>query len=57
MRGAKYPKRKLSSVVHGKRCGHHYCSDCHTRRGNNRGNRRFRHAIKTVLHRLDYREM
>lgn len=32
------------------RCGHPWCTDCRTKRGRNRGNRRIRHAIKALLH-------
>lgn len=56
MRGSKYPKRKYSSVIHGKRCKHRYCSDCRTRRGNRRGNRRVRQAVREYLHRINYLE-
>jgi hypothetical protein len=35
-----------------KRCGHGWCSDCKTRRGNNLGNRRVRHAVKALLHKM-----
>lgn len=31
------------------RCGHHFCTDCKTRRGNNRYNRRVRHAVRIEL--------
>lgn len=30
-------------------CGHGWCSDCPTKRGRNRGNRRFRLAGKRAL--------
>lgn len=35
----------------GKRCGHHWCSDCRKtkRRWGNRSNRRNRHLTKTLL--------
>lgn len=33
----------------GRRCSHPYCSDCKTRRGNNRGNRRVRQVMKRLL--------
>jgi hypothetical protein len=42
-------KWKWDSAHGGKRCGHSYCSGCQTRRGRNRGNRRVRHAVKTLL--------
>lgn len=33
------------------RCPHPWCTDCRTRRGRNRGNRRDRHAIRALLRR------
>lgn len=43
---------KRDTAHPGHRCGHAWCSDCRTRRGNNRGNRNERHRIRTVLGRL-----
>jgi hypothetical protein len=34
------------------RCPYPHCSDCKTRRGNNLGNRRVRHAVKALLHKM-----
>ena len=34
------------------RCGHPHCTDCATRRGNNRGNRKTRHDAKAALRKL-----
>jgi hypothetical protein len=30
-------------------CGHAHCTDCRTKRGRNRGNRRARQAIRRLL--------
>ena len=40
---------KYDTAHPARRCGHSWCSDCRTRRGRNRGNRRVRHAIRTAL--------
>lgn len=42
---------KWDTAHRGNRCGHSYCTDCKTRRGRNRGNRRVRHRIRMALHR------
>lgn len=44
-------KRKARSSLYTKaaRCDHGWCSDCKTRRGRNRGNRRIRHMAKAAL--------
>jgi hypothetical protein len=34
------------------RCKHPWCTDCRTRRGNNRGNRTARHAARALLNAL-----
>ena len=34
------------------RCQHSWCTDCRTRRGHNRGNRRLRHLAHTALTQL-----
>lgn len=31
------------------RCKHRFCTDCRTKRGNNRGNRNERHRIRRLL--------
>lgn len=43
---------KYDSAHPGRRCGHAWCSDCQTRRGRNRGNRRVRHRVKALLRSL-----
>jgi hypothetical protein len=45
-------KWKYDTAHPGRRCGHPYCNDCKKRRGNNLGNRRVRHAIKIILHKM-----
>ena len=40
---------KWDSAHHARRCGHSYCTDCATRRGRNRGNRRVRHAVRQMM--------
>lgn len=42
-------KWKYDSAHPARRCGHPYCSNCKTRRGRNRGNRRVRHLIRAAL--------
>ena len=34
-----------------RRCGHNHCSDCKTRRGNNRGNRQERRIVQREIRR------
>ena len=42
-------KRRWHKMSGGKRCGHPYCDDCKTKRGNNLGNRRQRQQAKRDL--------
>lgn len=42
-------KRQIKINESGRRCGHTYCSDCATKRGRNRGNRRVRQTVKRIL--------
>jgi hypothetical protein len=44
-------KRKARSSLYRKaaRCRHPWCSDCRTRRGRNRGNRRDRREARAAL--------
>ncbi len=45
-------KYKWDTAHRGNRCGHTHCTDCKTRRGQNQGNRKIRHAARMALRRL-----
>lgn len=45
-------KRQIKINESGRRCGHPYCSQCKTKRGTRRGNRRLRKAVKRELRAL-----